>query len=64
MHLHSSSLDLDKFHADHVPRSCLPSDFGGVCDSVEVLHEKMCKELLEMREFFIAEEKQAALEFD
>lgn len=64
MHLHSSSLDLDKFYVEHVPRSCLPSDFGGVCDSTEVLHEKMCKEFLELREYFIAEEKQAALEYD
>lgn len=64
MHLHSSTVDLDEFHAKFIPRTSLPSDFGGVCDSVEVLHEKMCKEFLEMRDFFIDEEKQAALEFD
>lgn len=65
MILHSPSLDMDKFCAEYnVPRSCLPSDFGGLCDSVEVLHEKTCKEFLELRDFFIAEEKQAALELD
>lgn len=63
MHLHSSSLDVDKFTTEHVPRSHLPSDLGGVGESIEVLHEKLCKEFLEMREFFGAEEKQAALEF-
>lgn len=61
MHLHSSSLDLEKFHAEFVPRSSLPADFGGSCDTVEVLHEKLCKDFLDMREHFMAEEKQATL---
>lgn len=64
MHLHSSSFDVDKFTAEHVPRSHLPSDFGGVGESVEKLHEKMYEEFLEMRDFLEAEERQAALEFD
>lgn len=65
MILHSSSLDMDKFSAEYnVPRSCLPSDFGGLCESVEVLHEKTCKEFMELRGYFNSEEKQAALELD
>lgn len=64
MHLHSASLDLEKFHAEFVPRTSLPADFGGACDTVEVLHEKLCKDFLDMREYFMAEEKQAALQSD
>jgi len=65
MILHSPSLDMDQFCAEYkIPRSCLPSDYGGLCDSVEVLHEKTTKEFLELRDFFIAEEKLAALEYD
>lgn len=64
MHLHSSSLDVEKFTAEHVPRSHLPSDLGGVGESIVVLHDKLRKEFLEMREIFGAEERQAALEFD
>lgn len=64
MHLHSSALDVEKFTTEHVPRSHLPSDFGGVGESMEILHAKLCEEFLEMRDFFEAEERQAALELD
>lgn len=64
MHLHSSSLDYEKFHAEHLPRSCLPAEFGGVCDSIEVLREEFAKEMLEEREFYSVEERQANLELD
>lgn len=64
MHLHSSSVDLKKIHAEFIPKSSLPSDLGGSCESVEVLHRKLSEEFLEMREYFAAEEKQAALELD
>lgn len=64
IHLHSPSFDIEKFHAEHVPRSCLPSEFGGVCGSVEDVHEQLSKEFMELREFLALEEKQAALELD
>lgn len=64
MHLHSSSVDLEKIYSEFVPKTSMPSDLGGLCDSVEVLHEMMRKEFLEMREYFAAEERQAALDFD
>ena len=58
MHLHSSSLDLQTFHAEHVPRSNLPSDaeYDGVCGLVEDLHQQHNQELLEMCEYFQYEE--------
>lgn len=59
MHLHPASLNLEKFHAEHVQKSSLPSDtdYGGSCGTVDELHKQHIDELLEMREFFLAEEK-------
>lgn len=37
LYLHSSSMDYEKFYADHIPKSCLPSDFGG-----NWLYKKIC----------------------
>lgn len=64
MKLHPASLDLDQFHAEILPKTNLPSDFGGVCESVDVLTAKQYAELIEERDFFLHEEKQAALELD
>lgn len=55
---------MEKFHDEHVPRSCLPSEFGGVCGTMEDLQQQMYHEFSEMREYFSVEEKQAALELD
>lgn len=57
-------MDYEKFYAEHIPKSCLPSDFGGDLESVEELHEKHCAELMGLRNYFIAEEQQAELKFD
>jgi hypothetical protein len=60
MHLHSSNVDLEKLHAESISKSNLPcdSDYGGICESVDVLHEKHTAELLDMRDYFMAESKQ------
>lgn len=59
MHLHSSNLDLQKFHTEHVARSSLPSDdaYDGVCGKVKELHEQHTNDLLKMYEYFQHEEK-------
>lgn len=57
-------MDYEKFYQDHIPKSSLPSDFGGDCESVAVMHEKHCKEFSRLRDYYIAEEKQAALQLD
>lgn len=64
MNLHPVSLDLEKLHAEILPKANLPSDFGGVCESVDVLTTKQYEELIDERDFFLHEEKQAALELD
>lgn len=49
---------MEKFYENHIPKSSLPSDFGGDLESVEVLHKRHCDEFSRMRSFFLAEEKQ------
>lgn len=57
-------MNYEKFYEEHIPKSCLPSDFGGDLESIAELHEKHSKELMRLRNYFIAEEEQAALKFD
>lgn len=55
---------METFFKDHVPKSCMPSDFGGDLPSIKELHEEHCLEFMRLRPYFLAEEKQAALLFD
>jgi hypothetical protein len=57
-------MDYEKFYEEHIPKSCLPSDFGGDLESVEVLHENHCKEFKRLRDYYVEEEQQAALLLD
>ena len=59
IHLHHGS-DFKNFH-NFIPRSSLPSDFGGELKSIEKLHQKHCQEFSRLRKFFIEEEKEARL---
>lgn len=40
----------------------MPSDYGGDLESVELLHNQSCKELILQNDYFIMEQQQAALE--
>jgi hypothetical protein len=55
---------MEKFYKDCIPKSSLPSDFGGDCESVEVLHKRHCEEMIKLRNYFVAEEKQASGFYD
>lgn len=57
-------MDYEQFYQDCIPKSSLPSDFGGDLESVAQLHEKHCSELMRLRNYFVAEEQQVALKFD
>jgi len=57
-------MDYEKFYEDHIPKSSLPSDYGGDLESVAKLHENHCREFMRLRDYFVAEEQQAALKFD
>ena len=54
-------MDYEQFYKDYIPKSCLPSDFGGDLESVEVLHQKHCKEFQRLKPYFDWEEEQASL---
>lgn len=53
---HSTNMDYDKF--DGIPKSSLPSNYGGDLASLAELHEQNCKEIQNMKEYFLEEEKQ------
>lgn len=64
IHVHPSNMDFEKFYENFVPKSCLPSDYGGDLDSVEELHKQHTEEFLTLENHFIEEEKQAKLLID
>ncbi|GAB0093017.1 alpha-tocopherol transfer protein-like [Sergentomyia squamirostris] len=57
LHLHPSDLNMEEFYEKYIPKSCLPSDFGGDCPSVADMHASFKKELEEMRDFLMDDEK-------
>lgn len=63
IHWHTSDMDYEKFYEDHIPKHCLPSDYGGDLGSVEELNQQHKRKLMEMNEYFLLEEKQTNLEF-
>lgn len=64
IYFHSSTKDLESFYKEHIPKSNLPSDYGGDLESIEVLHNRQRAELMEMREYFLMEERQINFEYD
>jgi len=64
IYFHSSSKDLESFYKEHIPKSNLPSDYGGDLGSIEELHTKQRKAFMEMRGYFLTEEKQKNFEYD
>lgn len=64
IHLHSSNMDYEKFYEEWIPKSHLPSDYGGDLESTEDLHEKQRKKFMEMHDYFLLEEQQKNYECD
>lgn len=56
VHFHSSNIDWENFYREHVPKSHMPSDYGGDLESVEILHEKSREKLMEFQRYFELEE--------
>lgn len=50
-------MDMELFYK-HIPKECLPEDYGGTLNSVRDLHNQTVAKLKEMKEFFDAEEAQ------
>lgn len=57
VHFHSPNMDYEKFYKEHVPRSSLPSEYGGDLKSCLELHQKHRSSLMKLREYFIIEER-------
>lgn len=57
MNLHYADIDWENFYEKHIPRSCLPSDYGGDLESVEVLSKKNLAELKNLKDYFEIEEE-------
>lgn len=51
-------MNYEKFFDDHIPKSHMPSDYGGDLDSIKVLHNQHRENLMKMREYFLVEERQ------
>lgn len=50
-------MDWEKFYTECIPKRCLPSNYGGPLDSVEVLHKRTCEKIMELDDYFDGEEK-------
>lgn len=61
---HSSNMDYEKFYQEHIPKSHLPADFGGDLESVSDMNKKHRESLMELRDYFLAEEEQLNLSYD
>uniref|UniRef100_A0A6M2DE55 Putative phosphatidylinositol transfer protein sec14 n=1 Tax=Xenopsylla cheopis TaxID=163159 RepID=A0A6M2DE55_XENCH len=58
LHIHSSNIDMEKFYAEILPRSVLPSDFGGDLADCRTLHQEFCEKIQAHASYFVAEEQQ------
>lgn len=64
IHFHPSNMDYEKFYQEWIPKSCLPSDYGGDLESIENLHNQQRETFLLMRDYFLMEEGQMNFEYD
>lgn len=58
LQLHKGNANMEEFYKNCIPKSNLPSDYGGECPSIEELNDTFHKDLLSMRDYFIWEEGQ------
>lgn len=61
---HPSNMDYEKFYKECIPKSHLPSDFGGDLESIEELHKRNRADLMKLRDYFLLEEQQTNKDFD
>ncbi|XP_070491802.1 alpha-tocopherol transfer protein-like [Chironomus tepperi] len=56
IHIHTPDMDYNEFFEKHVPRHCMPSDYGGDLPSLDELHAKNIETLTSMKEYYYLEE--------
>lgn len=54
-------MDWEEFYENQVPKSSLPSDYGGELDSIAVMHKQNCSSLVKWKGYFEAESAQTFL---
>ena len=64
IYLHPASMNFEEFFMKFIPRSHMPSDYGGDLPSVEELHDKNRELLIEMRDYFLFEENQTNFKYE
>lgn len=57
-------MDYEKFYKKYIPKSCLPSDYGGDLESIKDLHNKQRESLMNMRDYFLLHERMMNFEFE
>lgn len=57
-------MDYERFYKEFVPKSCLPSEYGGDLESMEELHKKHSVSLMQLREYFLFEERMMNFEME
>lgn len=64
IHLHQAGTDYNEFFEKHIPKSHMPSDYGGDLGSCDELHAKNRKMMTDMRKYFLSEEEQMNLKLE
>lgn len=65
VHFHSPDMDYNELQTKFgIPKSHLPSDYGGDLKSLEDLHVEQRKQLMELRDYFLMEERHMNYEYD
>jgi len=62
--LHHADIDFENFYENEIPRSHLPKEYGGTLGTLDELQAETTKKLMDLRDYFILEEKQRELEFE
>lgn len=64
INFHVPGTDYEEFFARFIPRSHMPSDYGGDLGSIKELHKQNRKLLMDLREYFLFEEDSASLKYE
>lgn len=64
IHTHLSDMDFEEFYKNHVPRHCLPADYGGVLQSMETLHLQNLEKIALLKKYWIYEEDHLKQKYD
>lgn len=57
-YVHSKTSDWTNFYQDHVERACLPSDYGGLLQTIETINIQTIEKIKRKIPFFKAEDEQ------